>query len=75
VRDMTVDAGDRTIAESIIVMAHKLGLEVIAEGIETTEQKEMLRAAGCDFGQGFLFSKAVPPALFEKMLMQEMRSG
>ncbi|MDB5765127.1 MAG: hypothetical protein JWQ21_4122 [Herminiimonas sp.] len=71
VRDMAFDPSDRTIAESIIVMAHKLGLEVIAEGIETDEQKEMLIAAGCDFGQGFLFSEAVPSEAFEQMLTED----
>jgi diguanylate cyclase (GGDEF)-like protein/PAS domain S-box-containing protein len=66
--DMVVDAGNRTIAESIIVMAHKLGLQVIAEGVETAAQRALLAAAGCDFAQGFLFSKPVPPDDFERML-------
>jgi diguanylate cyclase (GGDEF)-like protein len=70
VRDMEADAGNRTIAESIIVMAHKLGMQVIAEGIETIAQKELLIAAGCDYGQGFLFSAAVPPQAFEQMLAE-----
>jgi diguanylate cyclase (GGDEF)-like protein/PAS domain S-box-containing protein len=70
VRDMETDAGNRTIAESIIVMAHKLGMQVIAEGIETIAQKELLIAAGCDYGQGFLFSAAVPPQAFEQMLAE-----
>jgi diguanylate cyclase (GGDEF)-like protein/PAS domain S-box-containing protein len=68
--DMETDAGNRTIAESIIVMAHKLGMQVIAEGIETIAQKELLIAAGCDYGQGFLFSAAVPPQAFEQMLAE-----
>ncbi len=58
----------RTIAETIIVMAHKLGLQVIAEGIETPEQRDWLRQVGCDFGQGFLFSRPVPPEDFERLL-------
>jgi diguanylate cyclase (GGDEF)-like protein/PAS domain S-box-containing protein len=70
VHDMETDAGNRTIAESIIVMAHKLGMQVIAEGIETIAQKELLIAAGCDYGQGFLFSAAVPPQAFEQMLAE-----
>jgi EAL domain-containing protein (putative c-di-GMP-specific phosphodiesterase class I) len=40
---------------------------VIAGGIETIQQRELLTAAGCDYGQGFLFSKAVPQATFERM--------
>ena len=68
VRDITSDATNQTIAESIIVMAHKLGLKVIAEGIETPEQRDLLAAAGCDYGQGYLFSRAVPADEFEAML-------
>ncbi|CAN5244343.1 hypothetical protein BH11PSE11_BH11PSE11_17580 [soil metagenome] len=72
VLDMTTDAGDRAIAEAIIVMAHKLGYKVIAEGIETVEQRDMLTAADCDYGQGFLFSKAVPPEGFEALLTKDV---
>jgi len=68
VRGTAPDSTSRTIAETIIVMAHKLGLEVIAEGIETAEQREWLQQAGCDYGQGFLFSPPVPPDQFERML-------
>ncbi|MEO0317130.1 MAG: hypothetical protein RL404_807 [Pseudomonadota bacterium] len=58
----------RTIAETIVVMAHKLGLKVIAEGIETAEQRDWLQQVGCDYGQGFLFSKPVPPEDFSRLL-------
>ena len=74
VSEIVTDAGSRTIAESIIVMAHKLGLKVIAEGIETPEQLALLVAAGCDYGQGFLFARAMAPAEFEKLLL-ENRAG
>jgi EAL domain-containing protein (putative c-di-GMP-specific phosphodiesterase class I) len=53
-------------------MAHELGLEVIAEGIETVEQKKFLIEGQCDFGQGFLFSKAVPAHEFEPMLLAQV---
>jgi diguanylate cyclase (GGDEF)-like protein/PAS domain S-box-containing protein len=69
IREITSDADILTIAESIIVMAHKLGLKVVAEGIETPEQLALLVAAGCDYGQGFLFSEALPPDAFEQLLV------
>jgi EAL domain-containing protein (putative c-di-GMP-specific phosphodiesterase class I) len=75
VQDIETNTGSRAIAESIIVMAHKLGLKVIAEGIETAGQEEILRSAGCDYGQGYLFSKAVPPATFEQLLARESASS
>ena len=54
---------------SIIVMGRNLGLEVIAEGVETTAQADYLRAEGCQEMQGYLFSKPVPSNMFEKLLM------
>ncbi len=62
VRDMATDPGDQAIVEAIIVMAHKLGLKVIAEGVETVEQRDLLKAAGCDYGQGYWFAKPMTAA-------------
>ncbi|HUY02129.1 MAG TPA: EAL domain-containing protein [Rhodocyclaceae bacterium] len=70
VRDLAADPGDKAIAEAIIVMAHKLGIKVIAEGVETAEQRAILIAAGCDFGQGFLFSRPCTAADFEALWSQ-----
>ena len=70
VRDIVVDSSDRAIAEAIIAMAHKLGLKVVAEGIETIEQRELLAAAGCDYGQGYLFAQPMPAAPFERLISQ-----
>ena len=59
---------DMALCEAIIVMAHKLGLKVIAEGVETEQQRDLLVQAGCDFAQGFLFSRPLPAAELEKLL-------
>jgi diguanylate cyclase (GGDEF)-like protein/PAS domain S-box-containing protein len=67
VRNLKADSDDLALCEAIIVMAHRLGLKVIAEGIETKEQSDLLTAAGCDFGQGYLFSKPMPAQKFESM--------
>ncbi|MDP3677900.1 MAG: EAL domain-containing protein, partial [Methylotenera sp.] len=61
-------SSDMVLCEAIIVMAHKLGMKVIAEGIETKEQLDLLVIAGCDYGQGYWFSKPVPADEFEKLL-------
>jgi diguanylate cyclase (GGDEF)-like protein/PAS domain S-box-containing protein len=68
VRNMTNSAGDVAIVEAIIVMAHKLGMKVIAEGVETQQQREMLMAAGCDYGQGYLFARPMPAREFNWFL-------
>jgi EAL domain-containing protein (putative c-di-GMP-specific phosphodiesterase class I) len=59
VRDLIADDADAAIVDTIIVMAHTLGMKVVAEGIETHEQWEYLRERGCDEAQGYLFSAAV----------------
>jgi len=68
VRNIGPASSDQALCEAIIVMAHKLGLKVIAEGVETAAQHDMLFAAGCDFAQGYLYSKPVPPEEFEKFM-------
>ena len=59
---------DNAIAKSIIDLAHNLGMEVIAEGIEKPEQAEFLIKNGCLIGQGFYFSKAVPADIFYNLV-------
>lgn len=69
--DMANDPNDMALAEAIIVMAHKLGLKVVAEGVETEAQRRLLAEAGCDYGQGYLFSRPVPAEEFEALLKKQ----
>lgn len=71
VSHLQADSSDMALCEAIIVMAHKLGIKVIAEGIETSEQYELLAGAGCDYGQGYLFSRPVPAAEFAELLSRQ----
>jgi diguanylate cyclase (GGDEF)-like protein/PAS domain S-box-containing protein len=70
VRNLAPDASDLALCEAMIMMAHKLGIKVIAEGVETPEQRDLLIAAGCDFGQGYLFSKPLSAKDFESFLQK-----
>jgi len=65
VRNLTPGCTDLALCKAIIVMAHELGIQVVAEGIETEEQRALLAAAGCDYGQGYLFSRPLSVADFE----------
>jgi EAL domain-containing protein (putative c-di-GMP-specific phosphodiesterase class I) len=69
VSGLSEDSNDKALCEAIIVMAHKLGMMVIAEGIETEQQLEILREAHCDFGQGYLFSRPIPAEEFESLVL------
>ncbi|WP_421870234.1 EAL domain-containing protein [Motiliproteus sp.] len=67
VRNLSADSDSFALCEAIIVMAHKLGIKVIAEGIETEQQLELLIAANCDYGQGYLFSKPLEMETFNQL--------
>ena len=68
VRDIVTDPGDAVIVKTIIGMAHNLGLEVIAEGVETEAQRSLLLNYDCRVFQGYLFSRPLPLAEFEALL-------
>jgi EAL domain-containing protein (putative c-di-GMP-specific phosphodiesterase class I) len=67
-RNLAPHAPDLALCEAIIVMAHKLGLKVIAEGVETEQQRALLQAIGCDYGQGYLFSRPLTAQGFEAFM-------
>jgi EAL domain-containing protein (putative c-di-GMP-specific phosphodiesterase class I) len=71
VKDLDANQDDKALTEAIIVMAHKLNIKTIAEGVETEAQRELLNLFGCDYAQGFLYSPAVPAEEFAKILEQE----
>jgi diguanylate cyclase (GGDEF)-like protein len=68
VRNIGTKASDAAIIQTIIGMASNLGMEVIAEGVETQEQRDFLERAGCKLYQGFLFGKPIPLDGFEQLL-------
>ncbi len=68
VHDIGTDQEDRAIVAAIVSMSRNLGLQTIAEGVETVEQLEFLRAQGCDEAQGYLFGRPVPADQFEAFL-------
>ncbi|MGZ4960372.1 MAG: putative bifunctional diguanylate cyclase/phosphodiesterase [Methylomonas sp.] len=67
VSDLCADSTDMALCETIILMAHTLGIKVIAEGVETPEQLDCLLKAGCDYAQGYLFSRPVTADAFERL--------
>ncbi|MDP2759264.1 MAG: EAL domain-containing protein, partial [Sideroxyarcus sp.] len=70
VRDIATDSSDQAIVRTIIAMAQSLDLDVIAEGVEAEEQRQILLDKGCTHYQGYLFGKPVPIEQFEALLTQ-----
>ncbi len=70
VRDVLSDSNDAAIARTIVALGHSLGLEVIAEGVETEAQRNFLADSGCLAYQGYLFSRPLPLAEFEDFLQR-----
>ncbi|HME58229.1 MAG TPA: PAS domain S-box protein [Terracidiphilus sp.] len=75
VRDMLVDATSGAIAQTILSLGRAMGLSVIAEGVETEEQRGYLAGLGCHSFQGFLFSPPLPPEKFEAFLKGFIQPG
>ena len=77
-RDLAISSDDQAIALAVISLGHRLHLRVIAEGVETEEQRDFLRANDCDEMQGYLFSPPVPAERITEMLQaqaQQRRLG
>jgi EAL domain-containing protein (putative c-di-GMP-specific phosphodiesterase class I) len=70
VRDIAVNDSDKEFVRTIIAIAQSLGMDVIAEGVETEKQRQFFLNNGCTHFQGYLFSKPVPIEQFDALLNQ-----
>ncbi|NJM12812.1 MAG: EAL domain-containing protein [Synechococcaceae cyanobacterium SM1_2_3] len=75
IKDLPSDASSAAIVDAVVTLAHGLGLEVVAEGVETDEQQEFLDEHGCDIGQGFLFGRPMPLEQFRELLIHEQTAS
>ncbi len=68
VQRITPDSRELALSQAIIAMAHKLGIQVVAQGVETQQQRDLLQSAGCDFAQGYFYAHPMPAAEFDAYL-------
>ena len=71
IRDVVSDTSDRAIVAAIVTLAHSLRMEVVAEGVETVEQLEYVRGAGCDAVQGYYCGKPMAATQFEEFIARD----
>jgi diguanylate cyclase (GGDEF)-like protein len=72
IRDMTDNTRDAGVAKAVVQIAHELGLAVVAEGVETAAQRQMLQGFGCDHAQGYLFSRPLSAVQFGDLCRGEL---
>lgn len=70
IRNQMAKPADRSLLKAIVEMAHTLDLKVVAEGVETEEQRDRLKAIKCDYAQGYFYAKPSPSAEYEKLLQK-----
>ncbi len=75
IRDIVNDCDDQAITKSIIALADNLNLRVIAEGIEEPEQDALLTSLGCEYAQGYYYSRPVPAAEMQQLLLRQQNSA
>jgi len=75
VQNLTAESRDMILWKAITPMARAFGIKLIAEGVETEEQRSLLASVGCDYGQGYLFSRPVSKEAFESLLKEAHGSG
>jgi diguanylate cyclase (GGDEF)-like protein/PAS domain S-box-containing protein len=73
IQHLASDSGELAICEALIVMAHKLGLRVVAEGVETAAQSGLLAMVGCDYAQGYVFAGALPAEEFSALAQRGLQ--
>jgi diguanylate cyclase (GGDEF)-like protein len=71
IQDSPTNENSRTMCETMVIMAHKLGLKAIAPGVENIEQRDWLKAMGCDMAQGYFFSRPVSEEAFTTLLIKQ----
>ncbi len=69
--DIPLSSEDKTLVKAVIGMAHNLGLDVVAEGVETNEQPLFLQQHQCDELQGYLFAPPLPVGKFEQLILDQ----
>jgi EAL domain-containing protein (putative c-di-GMP-specific phosphodiesterase class I) len=75
VRDLETDPDDAAIVRTVLNLAYSLGIRTVAEGVETQQQLDYLRAGGCHVGQGYHFGAAAPAQDVSALLRNRMRAG